>query len=89
MKQVAPDPWDGAEGKYPPGALVTGQITNLQDFGAFCQIEDGVEALIPISEMTWTRRLNHPSQILQAGETVQAVVLSVDPERRRMSLSIK
>ncbi len=89
MKQVAPDPWDGAEGKYPPGALVTGQITNLQDFGAFCQIEDGVEALIPISEMTWTRRLNHPSQILQAGETVQTVVLSVDPERRRMSLSIK
>ncbi len=89
MKQIAPDPWDGAEHKYPPGATVTGTITSLQNFGAFCLLEEGVEALIPISEITWTGRLNHPSQILQVGETVQAVVLSVEVDRRRMSLSIK
>ena len=89
MKQLAPDPWDGVEGKYPAGSLVTGQITSLQNFGAFCRIEDGLEALVPISEITWTGRLNHPSQVLRAGETVQALVLSVDPEAKRMALSIK
>ena len=89
MKQVAPDPWESVEAKYPPGSLATGTITSLADFGAFCQLEPGVEGLVPISEITWSRRLRHPSEELTAGQTVQAVVLTVEPARRRLSLSIK
>ena len=89
MKQVGPDPWEAVEAKYPPGFLATGTITKLAGFGAFCRLEPGLEALIPISEITWTKRLRHPSELLAVGQTVQAVVLQVDPERRRLSLSIK
>jgi len=89
MKQVGLDPWEGVEDKYPGGHLVSGTITSLADFGAFCQLEPGLEALIPISEITWVRRLHHPSEILSVGQSVQAVVLQVDAARRRMSLSIK
>ncbi len=89
MKQLAPDPWEAALAKYPPGFLITGTITKLADFGAFCQLEPGLEGLIPIGEILWTRRLKHPSEILAVGQQVQAVVLQVEPDRRRLSLSIK
>lgn len=89
MKQIAPDPWDAVEAKYPPGFLATGTIIKLADFGAFCQLEPGLDGLVPISEITWTKRLRHPSELLAVGQSVQAVVLQVEPDRRRLSLSIK
>jgi small subunit ribosomal protein S1 len=89
MKQVGPDPWTGVENKYPPGTLVNGVITRVADFGGFCQIEPGLEGLIPISELSWTQRVKHPSEMLTAGQEVQAVVLAVDEQRKRVSLSIK
>jgi len=89
MKQVGPDPWTGVESKYPPGTLVNGVITRVADFGGFCQIEPGLEGLIPISELSWTQRVKHPSEMLTAGQEVQAIVLAVDEQRKRVSLSVK
>ncbi len=89
MKQVQPDPWDAVEAKYPPGYLATGKVVKLEGFGAFVQLEPGLEALLPISELSWTERVRHPSDILKEGQDVQAVVLQVEPDRRRMSLSLK
>jgi small subunit ribosomal protein S1 len=89
MKQIGPDPWDSVADNYAPGSKVAGRVINLQNFGAFVEVEPGLEALIPISELTWSGRVRHPSSVLEEGQTVEAVVLEVDPERRRMSLSIK
>ncbi len=89
MKQVQPDPWDNVENKYPTGLAVAGQITRLENFGAFCRLEPGLEGLIPISEISWTQRLRHPSDVLAVGQEVQVAVLKVEPERRRISLSFK
>jgi len=89
MKQVAPDPWDAVEATYPPGTTVTAQVVRLETFGAFVQVVPGVDALVPISEISWTQRLRHPSDVLKTGETIQATVLKVEPDRRRMSLSIR
>ena len=89
MKQAQPDPWDAVEAKYPPGFLVTGLVTHLADFGAFVEAEPGLEALIPIGEISWTQRLGHPRELLQVGQEVQAVVTQVEPQRRRMTLSLR
>ncbi|KKM18068.1 hypothetical protein LCGC14_1669430 [marine sediment metagenome] len=89
MKQTQPDPWEAVEAKYPLGTSVTGHVTKLENFGAFVELEPGVEALIPISELSWSQRPRHASEVLQAGETVQPMVLQVDPGRRRISLSLK
>ena len=89
MKQTMPDPWEAVGNKYPAGASVTARVVKLEDFGAFAQIEPGVDGLLPISELSWTIRPKHPSDILQVGQMVQAVVLSVEPERHRISLSLK
>ncbi len=89
MKEMLPDPWDAAQSKYPAGLTTTGLITRLADFGAFCQLEPGVEGLIPIGEITWTQRLKHPSDLLKAGDNVQIKVISTDLARKRISLSIK
>lgn len=89
LKQMLPDPWEAAAEKYPVGTIVTGRIRNLADFGAFVEIEDGMEGLIHISDVSWTERIKHPSEKFKKGETVQAKVLKVDTQNRRLSLGIK
>jgi small subunit ribosomal protein S1 len=89
LKQVAPDPWNYVGEKYPAGTQVRGCVVRLVDFGAFVELEPGVEALVPISEMTYLRRLRHPSELLAEGQVIEGVVLKVEPKRRRLSISLK
>jgi small subunit ribosomal protein S1 len=89
LKQTLPDPWEAVAEKYSPGTLVTGRVRNLADFGAFVEIEEGIEGLIHISDMSWTERVKHPSEKVKKGETVEARVLKVDTQNRRLSLGIK
>jgi len=89
MKQLTPDPWTTAIHKYPVGSKITGKVVSLTDYGAFIELEEGVEGLIHVSEMSWTRKIRHPSQMVTVGEEVEAVVLDLKPENRRISLGIK
>ncbi|MSM41214.1 MAG: 30S ribosomal protein S1 [Geobacter sp.] len=89
LKQTLPDPWITVNDRYQVGSIVEGKVVSLTEYGAFVALEDGVEGLIHVSEMSWTRRVRHPSEILTVGETVQAVVLGVDPNNRRISLGYK
>jgi small subunit ribosomal protein S1 len=89
LKKVLPDPWADAAARWPVDEIVSARVTRLMDFGAFVEVEEGVEALVPISEMTYERRIGHPREILNEGDVVKARVLAIDPERKRMSLSIK
>jgi small subunit ribosomal protein S1 len=89
LKQTLPDPWGAAAEKYPVGTIVTGRVRNLADFGAFVEIEEGMEGLIHISDVSWTERIKHPSDRFKKGDSVQAKVLKVDSQNRRLSLGIK
>ena len=89
LKQIGPNPWSGLAERYAIGAVIEGKVRNLTDFGAFVEVEDGVDGLVHVSDLSWTERIKHPSEILKKGETVQAVVLNIDPENRRLSLGIK
>lgn len=89
MKQLTPDPWHTVAQKYPVGARVQGKVISLMDYGAFIELESGIEGLIHISEMSWTRKIAHPSKLLQVGQGVEVVVLNVDPAHRRISLGLK
>ncbi len=89
LKQLISDPWTKAEGKYPVGAKVQGKVVSLTDYGAFIEIEEGVEGLIHVSEMSWTKKVRHPSKFLSVGDEVEAVVLSINPESKRISLGMK
>jgi small subunit ribosomal protein S1 len=89
LKQVEPDPWLTLDEKYPPGAVVSGKVRNLTNFGAFVELEDGIDGLVHISDMSWTRRIGHPSEILKKGEKVIVKVLNIDKEARRISLGLK
>lgn len=89
LKQLVPNPWDGIAEKYPPEQRFTGKVTNIVDYGAFVELEPGVEGLVHISEMSWTRKLRHPSQMVHVGDEVEVVILSVDAERKRISLGMK
>jgi small subunit ribosomal protein S1 len=89
LKQTLPDPWEAVADKYPVGTLVKGRIRNLADFGAFVEIEEGMEGLIHISDVSWTERIKHPSEKFKKGEMVEARVLKVDSQNRRLSLGIK
>ncbi len=89
LKQTLPDPWEAAAEKYPVGTVVHGRIRNLADFGAFVEIEEGMEGLIHISDVSWTERIKHPSEKFKKGDTVEAKVLKVDSQNRRLSLGIK
>jgi small subunit ribosomal protein S1 len=89
IKQLTPDPWEGIDERYPPGARVVGRVVNIADYGAFVELEAGVEGLIHISEMTWSRRMKHPSKVVKPGDTVESVVLEVHPKERRISLGLK
>jgi small subunit ribosomal protein S1 len=89
MKQLLDNPWDNLTEKYPTGAIVEGRVRNLTDFGAFIEIEDGIDGLVHVSNLSWTKRVKHPSEIVKKGEKVKAVVLGVEPQNRRLSLGIK
>jgi small subunit ribosomal protein S1 len=89
LKALEQNPWDTIGERYPVGAVITGKVRNLTDFGAFVEVEDGIDGLIHISDMAWNRRLKHPSEVLKKGDTVQARVINVDGENQRLSLSIK
>jgi len=89
LKQTQADPWEAAAEKYPVGTMVSGRVRNLADFGAFVEIEEGMEGLIHISDVSWTERIKHPSEKFKKGDTVQAKVLKVDSQNRRLSLGIK
>jgi small subunit ribosomal protein S1 len=89
LKQLVPDPWTNISEKYPEGTKLTGKVTNLVDYGAFVELEPGVEGLVHISEMSWTRKLRHPSQMVRADDEVEIVILGVDVDRKRISLGMK
>ena len=89
MKQLQDNPWEQLENKYPVGAIVEGRVRNLTDFGAFVEIEDGIDGLVHVSNLSWTKRIKHPSEVLKKGEKVRATVLGVEPENRRLSLGVK
>ncbi len=89
LKQLVPDPWTNAEEKYPVDTQVKGRVVSLTDYGAFVEIEEGVEGLIHVSEMSWTKKIRHPSKILNVGDEVEAVVLSINPDNKRISLGMK
>ena len=89
MKQLQENPWEHLVARYPTGTNVEGRVRNLTDFGAFIEIEDGIDGLVHVSNLSWTKRVKHPSEVLKKGEKVKAVVLGVEPENRRLSLGIK
>ena len=89
LKDTLPDPWESVLAKYKVGDSVAGKVRNLTDFGAFVEIEEGVDGLVHVSDMSWTRRIKHPSEVLKKGDDVQAIITSIDQENRRISLSIK
>jgi small subunit ribosomal protein S1 len=89
MKQIEEDPWLALPVKYPIGTRVSGKVRNLTSFGAFVEIEPGIDGLIHISDMSWTKRIQHPSEVLRKADEVEVVVLGVDPENKRISLGLK
>jgi small subunit ribosomal protein S1 len=89
MKQVEPNPWDIIEEKYPVGTTIEGKIKNITDFGIFIGIDEGIDGLVHISDISWTRRIKHPSEVYKKGQEVQAVVLNIEKDSERFSLGIK
>jgi small subunit ribosomal protein S1 len=89
LKQLVPDPWQDIQARFPEGAHIKGKVTNLVDYGAFVELEPGVEGLVHISEMSWTRKLRHPSQMVHSGDEVEVVILGVDGDKKRISLGMK
>ena len=89
MKQLEPDPWLNVQQKYPVNSRIVGRVVNVTDYGAFVELEPGVEGLIHVSEMTWSRRMKHPSKVVKPGDQVEAVVLDLHPKERRISLGLK
>jgi small subunit ribosomal protein S1 len=89
MRQLAANPWDSLIEKYPVGATVEGRVRNLTDFGAFIEIEEGIDGLVHVSNLSWTKRVKHPSEVLKKGDRVKAIVLAIDSDKRRLSLGVK
>jgi len=89
LKQTLPDPWENLAQKFPPGTRVKGKVTSITDYGAFVQLLEGVEGLVHVSEMSWTKRVRHPSKILSVGDEVEVMVLDLDPAQKRISLGLK
>ncbi len=89
IKQLKEDPWTKAADNYPVETKVTGKVISIKDYGAFVEIEEGIESLVHVSEMSWTKKIKHPTQIVNVGDEIDAVVLSIDPEKRRISLGMK
>jgi small subunit ribosomal protein S1 len=89
MKQLATNPWEQLQDKYPVGTTVEGKVRNLTEFGAFVEIEDGIDGLVHVSNMSWTKRVKHPSEVMKKGDKIKAVILAIEPEHRRLSLGVK
>jgi small subunit ribosomal protein S1 len=89
LKQITPDPWENLATKFPVGSRVKGKVTSITDYGAFVQLQEGVEGLVHVSEMSWTKRVRHPSKILSVGDEVEVMVLDVNQEQKRISLGLK
>jgi small subunit ribosomal protein S1 len=89
MKQTQDNPWDKVADRYPPGTLVEGNVRNLTNYGAFIEIEEGIDGLLHVSDMSWTRKISHPSEVVEKGQRVKCKVLSVDQQRRRIALGLK
>src|SRR5258705_257595 len=89
MKELQDDPWEGIEGKYPVGTRFKGRVTNITDYGAFVELEPGIEGLIHVSEMSWTKKNVHPGKIVSTSQEVEVQILEVDPVKRRISLGLK
>jgi small subunit ribosomal protein S1 len=89
MKQTEVNPWTVIEEKYPPGTKIKGRVRNLTNYGAFIEIEEGVDGLLHISDMSWAKKVGHPSEIVKKGDKIEAVVLSVDREKKRVALGLK
>jgi len=89
MKQLEADPWDGVDAKYPVGSKFTGRVTNIADYGAFVELEEGIEGLVHVSEMSWVKKNIHPGKIVAGSQEVEVMVLEVDPTKRRISLGLK
>ncbi|MFW5857790.1 MAG: 30S ribosomal protein S1 [Planctomycetota bacterium] len=89
MKQIEENPWTKVEEKYPVGTIINGRVRNMTGYGAFVELEEGIDGLLHISDMSWTKKVSHPSQVLKKGDKVEAMVLSVDPDRKRVALGLK
>jgi small subunit ribosomal protein S1 len=89
IKQMTPSPWQDIEAKYPVGSRVRGDVVNVMSYGAFVKLEDGIEGLVHISEMSWTKRINHPSELVQVGDPIEVVVLGINKEKQEISLGMK
>ena len=89
MKQLQPHPWENIEQRYPVNTKITGKVVSLTDYGAFVEIEKGIEGLIHISEMSWTQHIKHPSQVVSMGQMIDAIILSLDKEGKKISLGMK
>ena len=89
MKQTQANPWDQVAGKYPPGTMVDGTVRNLTNYGAFIEIEEGIDGLLHISDMSWTRKIGHPNEVLEKGQQISCQVLNVDQDRKRIALGLK
>jgi small subunit ribosomal protein S1 len=89
MKQVEENPWERVSEKYPPGSVVKGKVRNIANYGAFVEIEEGIDGLLHVSDLSWTKKIGHPSEVLKKGEEIQAVVLNVDQEKQRIALGLK
>ncbi|MEJ2111328.1 MAG: 30S ribosomal protein S1 [Acidobacteriota bacterium] len=89
LKQTEPNPWDVIEENYAPGTVITGKVRNITDFGAFVEVEEGIDGLVHVSDISWTKRIKHPSEVLKKGDEVEAVVLSIDANNQKLSLGIK
>ena len=89
MKQTEQNPWEIVKQNYPPGTRVVGRVRNLTNYGAFIEIEEGIDGLLHVNDMSWTRKVNHPSEVVKKGDTVESIVLEVDPEKRRVALGLK
>lgn len=89
MKQVQPNPWDKVAERYPPGTVITGTVRNLTNYGAFIEIEEGIDGLLHVSDMSWVRKVGHPSEVVSKGDKVQCVILNVDQDRKRVALGLK
>jgi small subunit ribosomal protein S1 len=89
MKQVQPNPWDQVAAKYPPGTIVKGVVRNLTNYGAFVELEEGIDGLLHVSDMSWTRKIGHPNELIEKGQELECQVLSVDQDKKRIALGLK
>ncbi len=89
LKQLEPNPWTTIDSRYSVGSVVEGRVRNMTDFGAFIEIEEGIDGLVHVSDLSWTKRVKHPSELLKKGQIVQAVILNIDSSQHRLSLGIK